>query len=112
MKEINKKTVEQFERDLFVAQRAAYEVEKINNEDGGSCNFDTVVINTEGVSKKLLSSLDIHIEKISSKGIWRNSSFIHFDLNGQGNLRTRMAKAAYNKLKELGYNVTMYYQLD
>lgn len=111
-KEINKNTIEQFERDLFVAQRAAYEAEKLNDEDGGSCNFDTVVLKTKGVPAKLLSGLDIKIDRITGERFWKGYSFVWFETHGQGNLRTRMAEAACNKLKELGYDVTMYYQLD
>ena len=112
MKTINKNTIEQFERDLMTAQRNAFEAEKLNNEDGGTCNFDTVVLKTKGVPAKLLSGLDIKIDRITGERFWKGFSFIFFDVRGQANLRTRMAEAAYNTLKGLGYDVNMYYQMD
>lgn len=112
MRTIDKTTIERFERDLFAAQRSAFEAEKANNEDGGTCNFDTVVLKTKGVPAKLLSGLDIKIDRITGERFWKGYSFVWFETHGQGNLRTRMAEAAYNTLKKMGYDVKMYYQCD
>ena len=112
MKTINKNTIEQFERDLMTAQRNAFEAEKLNSEDGGTCNFDTVVLKTKGISSKLLNGLDIEIDRITGECFWKGFSFVWFETHGQANLRTRMAEAAYKTLKELGYEANMYYQAD
>ena len=116
MKVINKTTIEQFERDLFAAQRSAFEAEKLNSEDGGTCNFDTVVLKTKGVPAKVLNEASgltgIRFDRITGERFWKGFSFVWFETHGQANLRTRMAEAAYNTLKKMGYHVNMYYQMD
>ncbi len=84
-------------------------------EDGGSCNFDSVTINLKGKRKDFINQLELlsgfHIDKISSK-IWAGFYFVHFNLKGQANRRTKMAQTANNFLQQNNINSTMYYQLD
>ena len=108
------KTALEFSNHLMIAQMDAKEA-GVNEEDGGACNFDTVVLKTKGIPTKVLNEVTeltgIEIQKVGTK-FWRGYSFIHFEAWGQGNRRTRMVETAYNTLKELGYEVNMYYQLD
>lgn len=116
MRTINKNTTLEFSNHLMWAQQDAFEAENLNNEDGGTCNFDTVVLKTKGIPAKVLQEVTeltgIKFGKITGSRFWKCCHFIWFETHGQGNLRTRMAEAAYKTLKELGYEVNMYYQMD
>lgn len=116
MKTINKNTVLDFANDLKIAQMNAEAARERNSEDGGTCNFDTVVLKTKGVPAKVLNEVTsltgIRFDRITGERFWKGFSFVWFETHGQANLRTRMAEAAYNTLKKMGYHVDMYYQMD
>lgn len=88
----------------------------VNEEDGGSCNFDQVMIDftgwkttdIEAISGK--GSRDIS-DKYSSR-FWKGCCAIDFTQFGQGSRRTRMAEAAHKVLKAAGLPSHMYYQMD
>ena len=85
------------------------------NDDGGTCNLDSVVIDFKGWRETAIEELSrltgIRIGyKLS--GIWNNTRFVSFPANGQGNNRTRMVQAAYNSLKNDGLPAFMYYAMD
>jgi hypothetical protein len=85
-----------------------------NNEDGGSCNFDSVVIKLEGWTRadiQKLTTLKIIGDKLSGR-YWKGYRWLNTTIYGQGNKRTKMAETACNHLKECEYNVSMYYEMD
>lgn len=115
MRTINKNNILEVSNHIMIAQMDAKEIGELNKEDGGACNFDTVIIKTKGVPTKVLDEIselnDIKFERITS-GIWKGYSFILFEVWGIGNRRTRMVRTACNTLKELGYSASVYYELD
>lgn len=85
-----------------------------DSEDGGSCNFDSCVI-------KLLRWTENDINEVKNiSGIsigtqlsgWHKGYRIVSIGSGQANRNKRMAEAAKKSLKEDGYDVYMYYELD
>jgi len=81
-----------------------------NTEDGGTCNFDTPMINIKA-TKKQISQLEYRLEKCTW-GLWKGWYFVEIPLSGQGNRRTRMAEAIARSLKNSGYETGVYYQVD
>lgn len=104
---MKEKDYEKLEHDLNDAWNAALEAYNKNSEDGGTCNFDSVIIQLKGARKDRLSAFDFRIEKYRE-----NWYFVEYDFYGQAGCRTRMAEAAVNKLKELGYNASVWYCMD
>lgn len=82
----------------------------VNSEDGGTCNFDTPMINIKA-TKKQISQLDYKLNKCTW-GLWKGWYFVEIPLSGQGNRRTRMAEAIARSLKNSGYETGVYYQVD
>jgi hypothetical protein len=85
-------------------------------EDGGTCNFDTPVIDLSGWKAKQVDVLRAKAPgfiatKLTGK-FWKGCYFMEFDLHGQANRRSAMAEAAYKHMKEKGMPVRMYYQCD
>lgn len=103
---------DKLEADVCKANKTAQVV--TNKEDGGTCNFDTPVINLGKLRKAdrdRLAMLDWSIEPVESKA-WDGWYYVYVTLDGQANLRTRMAKAAVKSLTESGWEATVYYQAD
>lgn len=103
------KLIEAIER----ANKAALSIE--NNEDGGTCNFDTPIIKldrwTEEELHHVKKQTDVSIgDKLS--GYHKGYRFVFTEMEGQANRRTRMAEAAKKSLQNDGYDVSMYYQMD
>jgi len=87
-----------------------------NTEDGGTCNFDSPAIDYR----------KMHMSKAKAKEAITAAGLQCFEWNslagkllvicgigaGQGNRRSRMAKAACESLKADGIAATMYYQMD
>lgn len=82
-----------------------------SNEDSGTCNMDTVVIDLKDFApnerKQLFASA--YVDMTHYKG---SAYFLFFTVLGQANNRTRMIKAAFESMKNDGYDVTIYYQMD
>ena len=89
---------------------------KDNPDDGGTCNFDHVRLDTKGRHLSKIIEFNTHssvqISTQTYSGFWKNTRAIEFKLHGQANQRTRGAEYAYNKLKDEGYSVSMFYQMD
>lgn len=86
-----------------------------NTDDGGTCNLDCVVIKLPYTLQKDLEAYNkIANAKISGplSGIYRGYRFLNFDNHGQANRRTRFVEAYHKKMKILGYDVQVYYQMD
>lgn len=100
------------ERAIAAAQHAANELRE--TEDGGTCNLDMVAVNLGSYTQKRrneLAELDWRVEPVGEKG-WAGYWFVHFDLSGQGNRRTRMAEAAKKVLRQHHFDACVYYQID
>lgn len=106
----------QFKEAIIKANKAAIEASK-PEDDGGTCNLDSVVIDFTGwrstAIEQLASETGIYIGTKLSSRMWKGCCFIHFAMDGMGNNRTRMVEAAYKSLKESGIEeARMYYQMD
>lgn len=103
---------DKLERDIALAQK---EADKYRNmDDGGTCNFDTVTIFLGRKSKNKMnniSQLDWSLIPVDSK-YWSGYWFVFFNVNGQANRRSEMMEAAGKKMRELGWDVKMYYEMD
>ena len=95
--------------DLIFALRDTYDLE--STEDGGTCNFDSPVLN---LPRWNADKLQRAMREAGARAWrWHSSMWvIVFSSSGQGNRRSRRAEAIYRKLKELGYDAFMYYQMD
>jgi hypothetical protein len=86
-----------------------------NEEDGGTCNFDTAIIKLDRWREEEIQQVSketgIRIgERLS--GWHKGFRFVFTEMYGQANRRTRMAEAAYKSLEKDGFEVSMYYQAD
>lgn len=79
-------------------------------KDGGSCNFDSPIINIK-LTRKERETLEMFLTPVGEKG-YKNCYFVEIDLCGQGARRTKMAEVASQSLRNAGYNASVYYQLD
>jgi hypothetical protein len=97
------------------ADWAATQAHIANQEDGGTCNLDTVLIDFTGWKQtdidKLVYQSGIRIGNRMS-GWHKGSRFVWTSIHGQGNGRSRMVEAAANKLKELDIPASVWYQMD
>lgn len=107
--------IQQWAAILKAANEAATKVSN-PKEDGGTCNFDTPVIDFAGWKEKNIMRLQevsgISIgDKLTSR-MWKGCRLIYTNLDGQGMNRTRMAEAAADHMKAEGLPAMMYYQMD
>jgi hypothetical protein len=97
------------------ADQAAIRAHIDNQEDGGTCNLDTVLIDFTGWKQadidKLIAQSGIRIGD-RMNGWHKGSRFVWTSVHGQGNGRSRMVQAAANKLKELDIPASVWYQMD
>lgn len=94
--------------DILNANNAAYMYDEV--EDGGSCNFDTPMVELK-LTKKEREAVAEFLTPVGERG-YKNWYFVEVSLCGQGNRRTKMAEVAAKTLAEAGYNASVYYQLD
>lgn len=76
---------------------------------GGSCNFDTATITKLPIRLKDEEAREIGLSPFTwmgSKAWWASTQ------GHQGSDSTRCAEGCCKRLKELGYQATMYYQVD
>ncbi len=89
--------------DLKLAHKAK------DADDGGSCNFDAPAWH-ERESKALIAAVK---EAGGDTYKWRKESFVlNFPFPGQAQKRTVAAERMCLELREKGYPVGMYYQVD
>ena len=87
-----------------------------NSEDGGTCNFDSPVIDYRAMHMSKTKAE----EAIRAAGLrcflWKSYGGMRLVVCGigcgQGNRNTRMAEAAEKSLKAAGMVTSMYYQMD
>ena len=84
-------------------------------EDGGTCNHDSIMLNTFGVRQTTIDTFN-KISKVTigdkMSGMWRSHRIIRFKTYGQAALRTAMVEFIKQKLKEHNYDVSIYYAMD
>lgn len=85
-----------------------------DENDGGTCNFDSAVIALPywSVSKVKEAFEKAGLRASACRSFGNSYYLIGGCYSGQGNRRTTMAEAVYEYLKKLGYQVSMYYQMD
>lgn len=102
-------------KDLRYANLCACEAAR-NSDDGGTCNLDSVFLTIPRLREKAV------IEAISNAGLYcsgkrqwsfmGNGYFLNPTVSGQGNRRTKGVEVMKNKLSELGWDVSVFYQMD
>lgn len=108
---ILKMNYEKLTEDLLFAKHIAIMEGANNNEDGGTCNFDTPVLVLKNANFKKLE------EAFKNAGLrvykWDCGRYhITGFACGQANLRTRMVEAFERALHDSGYTTSVYYQMD
>lgn len=98
-------------KDLTTSKNYAIIVGTKDNEDGGTCNFDTFVLLADYVRFDLLKTAVENAGLRVSK--WGRGRYHIFGYEwGQGNLRTRMVEAFETSMRNLGYKTSVYYAMD
>ena len=101
--------------DLKIALLAGKSAERANPEDGGTCNFDSPTLILPRWRKALVkqAAKEAGSNCFEWKSFGVSGEFVFSTLTGgQGNARTRNAEAVKNMLKTMGYDASMYYQMD
>ena len=99
--------------DLIAAYAETEHLEQ--TEDGGTCNFDSPVLNLERWNAKQIERAAE--EAGGSAWQWKSGRYVMGWVfsprsSGQGNRRTRRAEAIAKAMETKGYSVGMYYQMD
>lgn len=103
---------EKFTNDLIEAKEKA--LESVISDDGGSANLDRLAISLPQLKEEKV------VEAIKKAGLWTSGKcnwigkryFISAPHGSQGNDNTRQIEAMRDYLKEKGYDVLIYYQMD
>lgn len=99
--------------DLRVALEAGRVAEMAEPGDGGTCNFDSAAICLPHWQPALVTQAAKEAGTNCSR--WRafkDTFTFRPDTGGQGFARTRNAEAMTKALCEMGYDATVYYQMD
>ena len=98
--------------DLATAKTATIRAIIGDNDDGGTCNFDTPVLLVKGARldklEKAAAKAGVRISK------W-DSGYYHIYgdfLRGIGNMRTKCAETFAKSLKDNGWDTFVYYAMD
>lgn len=105
--------IDKLEQDIMTAQKEINKIENFN--DGGTCNFDSCCIFLGRRSKKLINALaqmDWRVTPVDEGKYWSGWWFVHFNVKGQADCRTRMVECGERVLRSLGYKTRVYYQMD
>ena len=98
--------------DIMAARAAATVADPI--DDGGTCNLDDIFLilphANEAKMRKIADATGSYLRK--SKWLGTTGYFVSVPANGQANRRAVMVEAGYKKLRELGWNVHHYMQMD
>jgi hypothetical protein len=101
---------------LDSANQAALEA-SAKKDDNGTCNLDSVIIKMR-LSHADLDFLGQHCKTASigyplSSGLYKGHRFVGFsNIMGQADKRTAGVEAAYKVLRDSGFDVSVYYQMD
>lgn len=103
---------QKFTNDLIEVKEKA--LKSVIGDNGGSANLDRLAISLPRLKEELV------IEAIKKAGLWTSGKrnwigkryFINAPHGSQGNDNTRQIEAMRDYLKEKGYDVLIYYQMD
>lgn len=101
--------------DLKYANAEARKVAE-KSDDGGTANLDSVFLRIPRVrEEKVIEAIRQAGLYCSGKRQWSfmgKGYFINPTVSGQGNRRTKAVEVMKNKLDELGWDVSIFYQMD
>ena len=103
---------EKLTKDLATAKRDTMLAIMNDNDDGGTCNFDTPILLLKGVRMNKLESAAVNAGVRISK--W-GTGYYHINgdfLCGQGNIRTKCAETFAKSLRSNGWEAYVYYAMD
>lgn len=115
---MNKAQIPEIVSKIEAAGQVALEVPKNDPFDGGTCNFDSPMLDTTGWHWTVRKELQRQLKAKGINSFLRESGYgkgwliIHTPLHGQGILRTRMAEAAARAMEQAGLPTSVYYQMD
>ena len=93
----------------MVKARNAAQAEKAKDpRDGGSCNLDFAYISATGLREATAAKHGYHVFKAG----WHGRVMKVYSGEGQADLNYRQVQAVAKVLKEEGFDVGVYYQLD
>ena len=105
---------ENLTNDLKSAVYKAEEFASNSNDDGGTCNFDTLALKlpryNEKETLKAIESAGTRAYKTSWCGEY--FFFISNPVIAQGTKRTAQAEIMANYMRDKGYDAYVYYQMD
>jgi hypothetical protein len=111
MKLDKKKLVE----DLKAAKAAA-ELVAMRSDDGGTCNFDSAMLDVKGARERdvmeAIEEAGLHGYRHSGGWMWKGMYSLSAPVFGQGNCRTVQAEKMALELRERGWKTSVYYQMD
>jgi hypothetical protein len=113
IQKITPEIIAQWADALKEANQAALDAKQ--GDDGGTCNFDTPVLDFTGwrpTQIEVLSRLSGIPVGEKMNGYWKNCRFVWVILEGQANMRSRMAEAAVKKLQAKGLPAHFWQQAD
>ncbi len=99
-------------QDLIEAKEAA--LKSVIGDDGGSANLDCIALSLPRLREEKV------IQSVKEAGLYTRGKtdwigkryFIHAPHGSQGNDNTSQIEAMYECLKEKGYDVLIFYQMD
>jgi len=98
--------------DLIEAKEKA--LESVAGDDGGSANLDCLTISLPRLrEEKVIETIEKSGLRTSGKHSWIGQRyFIYAPYGSQGNDNTSQIEAMRDYLKEKGYDVLIYFQID
>lgn len=96
-------------RAIEIASENIFNVENI--ADNGASNFDSVMLNLKGKSKKFISLVEA-ISGFELSSYERGYYSIRYQYNGQGLRRTAQAEMTAQELREKGFDAFVKYVTD
>ena len=95
---------------LLIAYSEAQKLKDV--DDGGTCNFDTPTLKLTSEWKEADVNEAFKLTGLRPYKVDEDYYHILGACEGQGDRRTAMAEAFRDKLKTLGYNSHVHYQMD
>jgi hypothetical protein len=107
--------IERLAESLIKANEAARQAYK-GIQDVGSVNYDSPVIKltrwSDMAVKEVIERSGVNIGDRLNSSFWSGYRFVGINIMGQASLRSAMARAAYESLKNDGYDVMLYEKTD
>ena len=85
-----------------------------STEDGGTCNFDSLELHLHGYREmETLKAAEMAGLRAWTTKIFKTKVYVvSVPVGRQGNARTRQAESMKKTMQELGYDASVYYQMD